>query len=570
MSRFEMPEDLSALSGEDLEELLADAVAAFDALSGSTEVTADDLAAMRELSAHVAAIRTEKAERARAAEEAAAEIDRLAAEVRGEDPDAPADDASGDEEPAEEPEIEAEAEAEREPEPEKEPVAASAAGKTPARRSYDLSGVRRRQPRVLPPEPDPTPTVTAAVDVPGYSPGQPLEMDGVTEGIVRRANALKTAGGGMGIVASYRLPFTEEFMVNDASSAPEGTRAIIQAANQTRLPGGDVVASGGWCAPSETIYSITNVACPERLWDAPEINLTRGGISYFMTPALDVSQLTWIHTEADDIAGNTKPCFKIPCPDPVQVRCDAIGVCLEAGILTQRFFPELIDHYRDQAMVAHEIRIRQELFNQAIANAIQVTIQPTFGAFSAVYAAVALQVADMIEKYSLCESISLEVVFPWWSRGLFLSDIARQNGVTPADVDPAVITRAFARLGVSVQFVGGIEVPSHLGGENPATDWPSEMPVFLYPAGAYQIGRGAEVSLGVVHDSTKFSTNDYTALFSEECVATVFRGPEARLLRVPVCADGRTGEQIGIDCPAEASPSESPGSPAESPAEESL
>ncbi|MER6945789.1 major capsid protein [Nonomuraea sp. NPDC000554] len=141
-----------------------------------------------------------------------------------------------------------------------------------------------------------------------------------------------------------------------------------------------------------------NMACPEMLWDLPEVQLARGGLRFFPMPSLDVGSMTWIHTEADDISGAQKPCFKIPCPEPQEVRCDAVGICLEAGILTQRHFPELVAHYQRLAMVAHEIRIRQELFNQAVAQSTSVTIAATFGAFSALFAAVALQAADMTER----------------------------------------------------------------------------------------------------------------------------------------------------------------------------
>lgn len=87
------------------------------------------------------------------------------------------------------------------------------------------------------------------------------------------------------------------------------------------------------------------------------------------------------------------------------------------------------------------------------------------------------------------------------------------------------------------------------GGATPAADWPEQMQFLIYPAGTFQAGRGGEISLGVIHDSSKFQTNDYTALFSEECVALVARNNEVRAVTVPVCPDGRTGEQIGITCP---------------------
>ncbi|WP_086729481.1 major capsid protein [Streptomyces carpinensis] len=541
MEEFSLPEDITALSDDELDALLEGAVKAFDAKAGSSTVTTDDLAKLRELATAVDSIRTEKAERIAAAEQAAAEIEQLAAQVRGDDPEeATASSAEPEEEPAD-PEPVAE--------PETAPVTASRA--VAKARALDLSRVRVHQPRVLPPDPNPRPVIAASVDVPGYQPGQPLDMEGVTEGIIRRANALKTAGGGVGLCASYRLPFDKSLIINDSSSGTEGTRAVILAADQARLPQGDVVASGGWCAPSETVYELTDIACPEMLWDAPEIQLARGGLRFFKIPSLDVGSMTFVHTEADDISGAVKPCFKIPCPEPDEVRCDAVGVCLEAGILTQRHFPELVAWYQRNTMVAHELRVRQVLFDQAVAAATPVTIAKTFGAFSAIFAAVALQAADMVERHSLCESISIEVVFPWWSKAMFLADIARRNGVACDEIDDSCIINAFATLGVRVQWARGLapNVPTQIGGATPVVDWPDSVPFLIHPAGAFQIGRGGEISLGVIHDSAKFAVNDYTAAFSEECVALINRGPEARVVTVPVCPDGRTGEQLGVDCP---------------------
>ncbi|MDQ1018952.1 major capsid protein [Streptomyces afghaniensis] len=539
MEEFSLPEDITALNDEELDDLLEGAVRAFDAKAGSSTVTTDDLAKLRELATAVNDIRAEKADRMEAAEKAAAEIEQLAASVRGDD----GEEATASDEP-EEP---AEPEPVVEPEPAK-PVSASAVVK---QRALDLSRVRVHQPRVLPPDPNPRPEITASVDVPGYQPGQPLDMEGVTEGIIRRANALKTAGGGVGLCASYRLPFDNNLIVNDSSSGTEGTRAVILAADQSRLPQGNIVASGGWCAPSETVYTLTDIACPEMLWDAPEVQLARGGLRFFKIPSLDVGSMTFIHTEADDISGATKPCFVIPCPEPEEVRCDAVGVCLQAGILTQRHFPELVAWYQRNTMVAHELRVRQVLFEQAVNASTPVTIAQTFGAFSAIFAAVALQAADMVERHSLCDSINIEVVFPWWARSMFLADIARRNGVSCDEIDPACIINAFATLGVRVQWARGLapNVPAQIGGPTPAVDWPDSIPFMIHPAGAFQIGRGGEISLGVIHDSTKFATNDYTAAFSEECVALIDRGPESRIVTVPVCPDGRTGEQLGITCP---------------------
>ncbi|MDX3237224.1 major capsid protein [Streptomyces sp. ME03-5709C] len=551
MTEFELPEDITALSDDELSEALDGATAAFAQLSSSTQLRPDDLPRMRALATACESIRTEQAARVAAAEEAAAEIETLAAQVRGEDPNAPV--------AVEETEQEAPAEptAAAEPAP-ATPAAPAAPAAQPeaqtasvARRTLNLSGVRRQQPRVLPEAPAPTTTITAAVDVPGYTPGAPLEFDQITAGIISRANALKTAGGGVGQVISYRHPYPQELIVTDSSSAPEGTEVAMRAMSQRRLEGGNLVASGGWCAPSETVYDITDVACPDMLWDAPEIQLARGGLRYYKTPSLDVAAMTWVHTEADDISGATKPCFQIPCPDPVERRCDAVGVCLQAGILTQRHFPELISWYLRNAMVAHEIRVRQVLFSQAVAAATPVTLAASFGALSPIFAAVALQAADMIERHSLCDSISLEVVFPWWSRNLFLADLARRNGVSINEVSVAQVQELFSPLGVRIQWARGLTpaVPTDIGAATPATDWPAEIQFLMYPAGTLQIGRGEEANLGVIHDSSKFVTNDFTALFSEECVTLVDRSVDTRIITVPVCPSGETGAQTLMSCP---------------------
>lgn len=545
MDPFELPDSFAALNDDELSALLTAAVAAFDAHSSSTRVTSEDMAAIRTIAAAVTDLRAEQATRLEAATQAAAEIDALAAQVRGEDPAAEGEPADAGTEGEGDGEGDALASDDADPDP-------TAAAAQPARPSLNLSAIRARQRRVLPEPAKPATRITASVDVPGHKPGAEINFDDMTAGVIARANALKTVGGGSSQVASYTHPFPDELIVTDAGSIPEGTTVSLYASGQRRLPQGDLVASGGWCAPSETLYDIADVACPDMLWDVPEIQLTRGGLRYFKTPTLDVSTLSWVHTEADDIAGNTKPCYHIPCPDPVEVRCEAVGVCLESGLLTQRHFPELVAWYLRNSMVAHEIRVKQELFTQALAIATPVTLAATFGALAPVYAAVALQAADLIEKHSLCETTALETVFPWWSRNLFLSDLARRNGVDVSEVSTTDVQALFSPLGVSIQWARGLSpaVPTNIGGAAPALVWPSQVKFLIYPAGSLQIGRGAEVNLGVVHDSTKFSVNDYTATFSEECTALVDRSVETRIVTVPVCADGSTGLQKPLTCPA--------------------
>ncbi|MFF5655209.1 major capsid protein [[Kitasatospora] papulosa] len=552
---YQLPDDVTGLSAEDLEAHITQATEAFQARREDPNLTTEDLPELRALAAGIETMRGEQAARVEQASEAQAELDALAAQILGDETETAETAENGEtSETGDEP-------AAAEPAAEEEPADVAAAAQ-PRRPVVTLNSVRQRQPRQPVPAAPAAPVanvpeIVASVDMPGIAPGAGISMDTLTEGITRRASALATSGGGTGIVASYRLPFDEAsgLVVNDPGNAAEGLNAVLKASDQRRLPKGDLVASGGWCAPSETVYEITDIACPDGLWDLPEIQMSRGGLRFFETPTLDVNAMTWIWTEADDISAAdgdpTKPCFKIPCPEPTEVRCEAIGVCLEAGILTSRHFPELVAWYQRNVMVAHEMRIRRALYEQARAASTAVTLPVSFASFSAVFGAVALQAVDIQEKHNLCERIGLEVVFPYWSRAMFMTDIARRSQTDVCDLPANCIEDAFASLGVRVQWAKGLVpgVPTDIGGATPATAWPETVEFLVYPTGNFQLGRGAEVNLGVIHDSTKFRTNDFTAIFAEECVALVNRGIEARRVTVPVCADGSVGPRAVPACP---------------------
>ena len=179
-----------------------------------------------------------------------------------------------------------------------------------------------------------------------------------------------------------------------------------------------------------------------------------------------------------------------------------------------------------------------------------MTTTASFAAFSAVYAAVGLHAADMIERYNLCEGTALEVVLPYWTRNLFLADIARQQGVKPGDLDPSIIATAFRNLGVSVQWARGLapDVPTNIGNAVPATAWPADVEFLIHEAGGFQLGRGPQIDLGVIVDSTLASTNDQQ-FFTEEGVALIYRAGTARRVTVTVCPNGTIGAQAAAACP---------------------
>ena len=561
---YELPDDVTQLSDEDLDANLSAAVRSFKAVSDTDVVTPQTLPTLRTLKASIQTLKTEQKDRQDAALAAAAEIDQLSADVFGDDATASAD-GEGDDATAGEGDDDATASADGEGDDtaavdDAPATTATASAAAPVRRSQiSLAAARAKQgaganglAKYLPQgDGSGQVTLTAAVDVPGYRPGQQMDSIGdIAEGLMRRAQGLKTAGGGTGMVASYEIPFGERLTINDASSAPEGTTVIARAADQRALPQGDLIASGGWCAPSETLYDIAARDCADMLWDLPEVQINRGGVRYYQTPLLDVAAMTWEWTEAQDIAaatagGPTKPCFTIQCTNPVDVRAEAVGVCLKYGILQSRYFPELIEANVRNSIAAHEIRVKQVAYNaarNAVPVANRLTIPVSFGAFSAVYGAVALQVADMTERLNLCMNTNLEVVFPLWAKNMFLADIARQQGVRPQDLAANIIQDAFTPLGVRVQWARGLapDVPTNIGNATPATGWPADLEFLIYEAGAFVLGRGPSIDLGIITDSTLLATNDFQQ-FSEEGTLLIDRTGTARRVTVTVCANGSVG-----------------------------
>ena len=144
------------------------------------------------------------------------------------------------------------------------------------------------------------------------------------------------------------------------------TQSLLKAAaDEKRLPGGSLVASkmsqqralvasagdyetarvaaGGWCAPSENLYGLCADETLDGILDLPTIGVDRGGINY--TPGPDFQDIYtgagFVQTEAEAIAGDTKACTEVDCPDFTEVRLDAGGICVKSPLLTRAAYPEL-------------------------------------------------------------------------------------------------------------------------------------------------------------------------------------------------------------------------------------
>ena len=593
---LEIPENLSDLSAADLGDLRSKAVDAFQTLYAGGEFTDEDLATLGTLTEGIEALSAEISTREQAAAERAAKAAEMAAKV-GADKPAPADDEEDDtpsEEKAEAEADSAEAEAEKadaekaekkakaaaadvEPaaevdtEPETEAVTAAA-----PRGPIKLSGIRRH---VHTPAPaiteetsveDTAPKARMTVaDVPGFAADSDASFEDLAVALDRRLQGFNSgayaaaarAGRAMSerhSLAVVRKAFDERATVGSPESADA---AMAFAVNEKNLPGGSLVAAGGWCAPSETVYDLLEDESRDGLISLPEINVTRGGIKFTKGPKFAdlYAAPSFNFTEAEAKEGKyqptsatdptnkvgAKPVYHVPCTDFEEVRLSAAGLHIQAGLLQQRGYPELVARTIRGALVAHEHKMSERIIASMETQSTAVSMDAgQIGAAAPILTAIELQVEHYRYAQRLSRSTTLEAVFPYWVRGAIRTDLSRREAVDLIDVPDSRIDAWFRSRGVNAQFVYDWQALTGEAGSFKV--WPGSLKFLLYSAGTFVKGSQDVITLDTVYDSVLLGQNDYTALFTEEGYLVAKRGHDARVVTIPLNPNGGTGTGIKL------------------------
>lgn len=565
---FKKPESFEGISVEDLRKLNDEALAegraivskGADLTDAEIEKAEGLMLASKEIEAEIE--RVEKAEADRA-ERLEALTKGLAEPADGGDSDGDAEDGDGDGDGSDAEEDKDEAEAESK----KEVVVASAPARTvktaakrspaPAERAAEI--VEDATPRV---------TLVASADVPGFAANSELEsMFNVAEAFKARSRSF-TGGSSKRPtvkmeahdtqsgkvfqlsdsarqfnVAQIRKP-ESEFMLEERMDAQDQYDVVMAAASEARLPNGNLVAAGGWCAPSEQIYGFCELETVSGLLDLPEVQARRGGISFTKGPDYAALAATWgfLQTEAQAEAGTVKVCHEIDCPPWEEVRLDAIGFCVTAPVLTNSAFPELINRVLQIGTVAHAHKVNAYIINR-ISTLIGAAINWTEvgGSTSDVLDAAELQAERLRYVYSMAPGATIEAVFPLWARGAIRADVGRRLNIeNPLNVTDAAIEAWFSMRGIRAQWVYDYQ-PLATGNTGTWTAWPTTLEFMMYPAGAYTKLAKDVIDLDTIYDSVGLSTNVYTAAFFEEGIAVANTCGTGVKVSVAINTRGATG-----------------------------
>lgn len=545
MSDFQIPEDLSTISGEELSGLLEAAKAEFNSLYESEDISNEALEAMEQFANAIEDLVSEQDRRVSAASKRAelstkanvtAQVEEAAQEVEAEEAAAEETVVEEAEEAVEEVAIEAATEEAN------SGVVEESIDNTNAEEGV-LVAANKPNTSIAIPERAPQVLIAAAVDVPQYYVGQRLDPVTLADALHNKARMLSDSRGLQTVypVATIERPFGEGYDLEGLDQA-----AMWDAIDAGTRPNA-LTASGGWCAPSQIVYDLFEVECPtesDQLFSLPTFRVTRGGIRWpVFIPHDPAFNPGFVWTEANDIAATsgspTKPCVRIPCPTFTECRLDATGLCVTAGNLIDRAYPEQVRWFLNRAIRAYERNSSIRQLNLVLADSVPVAAPASFGAASALLSSLLLEAVDYRQANGLCCGQNLDVVLPCWAQDILRADVARQDGTfafgnLPSNAD---VTNWLESVGLNVKYINYWQDFA----VHPATRWPASLQYLIGYPGSYLRFDQGRLDLGVIRDSVLNATNDYTAVWFEEFYCVGRRGPQARLVTVPVCPSGEVG-----------------------------
>ena len=339
--------------------------------------------------------------------------------------------------------------------------------------------------------------------------------------------------------------------------------AITEATDERKLPGGSLTAAGGWCAPSEQLYDFCDVPNATDLVSLPEITINRGGIRWPVEP--DLTEIyesfefffTEPELEAVDSGDGTptafKACVEIPCPDEfVELRLNAVGYCVEAGILQTQGWPELIEWFMRSLAQEHLRAIsRRTILDVVSGSGAAKIIPPTsvLGSAASVLNSLALQATNLRLQRGLARTATIEGIAPSWFFEVLRADLAMREGLDVFAVSDAQINSWLSARNIALQFVGDWQTrDTDLPGDLDTVVWPDTVDIVLYPAGTWFRSMSNVIELGVMYPKEQLQVNRYTRFFTEDAYAVGKRCNQSILVTVPLCVSGAVGARQYVEC----------------------
>lgn len=401
---------------------------------------------------------------------------------------------------------------------------------------------------------------------PGYKPGF-VGFKELAEGVdsVRAGRRVRSNRPNTGSFAGLTLGRLKR-AVKAIDDAHELYAEIERATSmdQWRAPTFDTngrVAAGGWCAPSETLYDFCEVPAATDLISLPEFTINRGGVRWPDEPDLSAifDSFEWFFTEPEleAVDGNGDPtaikeCVEIPCVETfTEIRLNAVGYCVEAGILQTQGWPELIAKFMAELTQEHFRALSRRTINDMVTGSTAISIPDgtQIGVASSILNSMALMATNLRLDRGLGRDALIEAVAPSFMLEVMRADLAMRDGVDSLSITDQQLMAPFAARKISLQLVGDWQTrAAGTPGDIGTTFWPDTVNVLMYPAGTWFRSLSNVIELGVMYPKELLQVNRYTRMFTEDAIAVAKRCGKSLNVEIPICPSGAIGQRQTVVC----------------------
>ena len=406
-----------------------------------------------------------------------------------------------------------------------------------------------------------TVSIVAAADS-GFAAGANLQFSDLAQGAINRLKGMSPPNGDgettadslrMFPVANLEVPFDSDKVIDMRMSDEAQVEVIDRASDEFSIKDRDgnefesLVAANGWCAPSETLYDLASDESLDGILSLPEVQVRRGGIRYTVGPQFVdfYANAGFVQTEAQAIAGTTKPCYEVSCPSFTDVRLDAVGVCIKVPILLNAAYPEMVNRFTSGTLIAHQHMINANVIGRMVGLSTAARVFADKGSGFADALEYASLVADQRrQSQRLAFNRTIEWVVPFWVKNVYLNDMGRRTGQDSRNpITEAALNAWFSGRNINVSYVYDWQVLNEA-----ALLYPATYQALAYPAGTFVKGVSQVINLSAVYDAASLAGNMYTGLFMEEGLLVAKKQYGSDLMTMPTCEAGRTGAANLVTC----------------------
>lgn len=320
---------------------------------------------------------------------------------------------------------------------------------------------------------------------------------------------------------------------------------------------GSLTAAGGWCAPSEQLYDFCEVPLATDLVALPEITIRRGGVRWPIEPDLsgifESFEFFFTEPELEAIPAPIKECVEIPCPDEFnEIRLAAVGYCVQAGILQQQGWPEVVEWFMRAITQEHFRALSRRTILNMVAGSTPISVTAAslgVSAASSVLNTLELMAINLRLNKGYARGYPIEGVAPNWLHALIRADFAQQEGLDIKSVTDAQIDGWLSARGIRLQFVADWQTrEAGMPGNLLTTQWPGSVSIMLYPAGTWFRSLSNVIEFGVQYPRELLQVNRYSRFFTEDAYAVAKRCDESLVVTMPTCVNGGYGGPITVSC----------------------